>query len=215
MKLAKEFVASLRWVNKRFDPFFDACYCKNCYPSELPSVIEAGNAEYVIPRGWVRIGLHVDPVTEEHYAIWDKWIVTFHGTTIVAAHSILTNRQFCLPGDTLIDGTVLGIRPGHIPNKKHIYTSPTIAYSSLPVYSPKTQFHSLRTKRTYEVQIVLQCRQKPRSFTIQGETVGAKTKRICQFASNEKVEYFTEIRASLVAYGLLVRFHKVSDDYDS
>ncbi|CAF4590966.1 unnamed protein product, partial [Rotaria sp. Silwood1] len=97
MKLAKEFVASLRWVNKLFDPFFDACYCKNCYPSELPSVIEAGNAEYVIPRGWVRIGLHVDPVTEEHYAIWGKWIVTFHGTTIVAAHSILTNRQFCLP----------------------------------------------------------------------------------------------------------------------
>ncbi|CAF2990997.1 unnamed protein product [Rotaria sp. Silwood2] len=214
MKLAKEFVSSLNWVESLFNPFYDACYCKNCYPSECENVTAAGNAEYVIPREWVRLGLRVDPVIQEHHDIWNKWIVTFHGTSIVAAHSILTNRQFCLPGDILIDGTVLGIHPGHIPNKKHIYTSPTIAYSSLPVYSPKKQFHSSRTKLAYEVQVVLQCRQKPRSFTVQGETIGAKSKRICKFIPNEQVEYFTEIRSSIVPYGLLVRFHKVLDDDD-
>jgi hypothetical protein len=100
---------------------------------------------------------------------------------------------------------VLGIREGHIPNKKHIYTSPTIAYSSLTVYSPMNDFYSRQTNRNYKVQIVLQCRQMPKSFETQGETVGADATRLCPFIPNSQVEYYTEIRPSLIAYGLLVK----------
>jgi hypothetical protein len=208
MALAKEYASSLDWSDSLFDSSFDKCYCSNCYPAGYPNVTLAGDAEYVIPRGWMRLGLHVDKALAEQHDIWNDWIVTFHGTTEIAAQSILSHRQFCLPGDRLIDGTVLGIRPGHIPDKKYIYTSPTIAYSSLPVYSPTNSFRSSKFKRVYDVQIVFQCRQKPKTFTIQGETIGADSNRICRYVPNNKVEYYTDIRPSIVAYGLLVRLEE-------
>jgi hypothetical protein len=206
--LAREFVYSLKWPKALFDPSCDRCYCTDCYHSNWKDVIDAGNSKYVIPRGWVRFGLRVDPVFSKAHEIWEKWIVTFHGTTKIAAQSILSHRQFCLPGDTLIDGTVLGIRDGHIPDQRFIFTSPTIAYSSSIIYSPIYKFHSNEHKKNFETQIVLQCRQMPNSFKVQRETIGLGKKQICQFISNEQIEYFTDRRASLVAYGLLVRIRE-------
>ncbi|CAF0760104.1 unnamed protein product [Adineta ricciae] len=204
MKVAKEFVASLEWGSSYFDEFFDQCYCDVCYDSSEDDVVLAGNAKYVIPRGWARIGLYVDRVVEEQNNIWDDWIVTFHGTSRIAALSILKSRQFCLPGDKLLDGTILGIREGHIPGKNHIYTSPTIAYSSLKHYSERVQYYSTKTRRSYEILIVLQCRQKPKSFSVQRETVSAGNNRICPHIPNDRIEYYTEIRPSIVPYGLLL-----------
>ncbi|UJR29285.1 hypothetical protein I4U23_010499 [Adineta vaga] len=43
------------------------------------------------------------------------------------------------------------------------------------------------------------------TFQIQLETIGLTKKRICLFLSNEEMEYFTDRRATLLAYGLLVR----------
>ena len=206
--LAQEFVQLLKWSKTIFDPKGDRCFCSHCYHAKWKDVIDAGSDKYVIPRGFVRLGLHVDPVFSEGHEIWKKWIVTFHGTTKIGALSIIINRQFSLPGDQLIDGSILGIREGHIPDKKHIYTSPTIAYSSSPIYSPPYEFYSQRNKKKYEAQIVLQCRQKPGSFEIQRETIGAGQKQICPFISNEELEYFTGIRASVVAYGLLIRIRE-------
>jgi hypothetical protein len=205
--LGREYVASLKWDTTYFDNTHDRCYCSNCYKDSWKDVIEAGDSRYVIPRGWTRVGLHIDPVLMKTQDIWNKWIVTFHGTTKIAAQSILTHRQFCLPGDVLIDGTKLGIRPGHIPNQMHIYTSPTIAYSSGPAYSPVYNFHSVENDANYEAQIVLQCRQMPNTFKIGPETIGAKTE-ICEHIPNSEIEYFTDRRASLLAYGLLVRFRQ-------
>jgi hypothetical protein len=203
--LAREFVESLKWSDTIFDASCDRCYCTECYQTGWADVIDAGDGKYVIPRGWVRFGLRVDPVFCKAHNIWEKWIVTYHGTTKIAALSILTHRQFCLPGDKLIDGTVLGIRDGHIPDQKFIFTSPTIAYSSSIVYSPIYKFHSNQYNKNYEAQLVLQCRQMPNSFQVQRETIGLDQKQICQFISNEQIEYFSDRRASLVAYGLLVR----------
>jgi hypothetical protein len=110
-----------------------------------------------------------------------------------------------MPGDKLIDGTKLGIRPGHIPDQKFIYTSPTIAYSSGPVYSPTYDFHSTENDADYQAQIVLQCRQMPETFETGPETIGA-TGEICPHIPNSEIEYFTDRRSTLLAYGLLVRF---------
>jgi hypothetical protein len=206
--LAKQFVDSLKWHDTLFDSANDQCYCKNCYTADLDDVITAGDGRYVIPRGWVRLGLRVDPIFKDEHDIWNRWIVTFHGTTIVAARSILTHRHFYLPGDKLIDGTILGIREGHIPDQKFIFTSPTIAYSSLPVYSPSYDFYSNQNDNYYKAQLVLQCRQQPDTFKVQGETVGAKSIRLCPFIPNNVIEYFTDIRASIVAYGLLVQMNE-------
>ena len=206
LSLAREFRDSLEWDKTFFDGEHDRCYCDYCYKERWKDVIEAGEDKYVIPRGWVRLGLHLDRVVVKTQDIWNKWIVTFHGTTKIAAQSILSSRQFCLPGDKLIDGTLLGIRPGHIPDKKFVYTSPTIAYSSHPAYSPTYDFHSAENDACFEAQIVLQCRQMPGSFTIGPETIGAGKTEICPHIPNSKIEYFTDRRATIHAYGLLVRF---------
>ena len=205
--LAREFGASLNWNQAFFDESNDRCYCSRCYKEEWNDVIPAGDAKYVIPRGWVRLGLLVDPVVAKSHDIWNKWIVTYHGTSKIAAQSIIAHRQFCMPGDVLIDGTKLGIRPGHIPDQNFIYTSPTIAYSSSPVYSPVYSFHSEENDANYEAQLVLHCRQMPSTFKVGPETIGAKG-QICPHTPNSQVEYFTDRRGTLVAYGLLVRFRQ-------
>ncbi|CAF2921942.1 unnamed protein product [Rotaria sp. Silwood2] len=206
--LAKEFVNSLNWSKALFNDSQDRCYCTNCYASSWDDVISAGNAKYVIPRGWTRLGLHVDQMLDDEHDIWNKWIVTFHGTTKIAARSILIHRHFYLPGDKLIDGSILGIRDGHIPDKKFIFTSPTIAYSSSTIYTPNNDFYSNTNHILYEVQLVLQCRQQPNSFKMQGETIEAGSKRLCPHIPNEQIEYYTDIRSSIIAYGLLVRFRE-------
>ena len=207
LELAHEFVLTLKWDENFFDSSFNRCYCPRCYKEKWHDVIDAGEGKYVIPRGWVRLGLRIDSVIAKTQEIWNKWIVTFHGTTKIAAQSILGHRQFCWPGDTLIDGTKLRIRQGHIPGQNHLYTSPTIAYSSSLAYSPVYDFQSGETDSDYQAQIVLQCRQKPKSFDIGPETIGAE-EEICPHVSNSEIEYFTDRRGSLVAYGLLVRFRQ-------
>ncbi|CAF1482509.1 unnamed protein product [Adineta ricciae] len=205
MNLPYEFVKSLKWPESIFYPAEDKCYCSRCYHPSWSDAVTAGGAKYVIPREWVRFGLLVDPVLLSNRTIWDDWIVTFHGTTKEAAISIIQHRQFYLPGDKLLDGSILGIRDGHIPNQKFIFTSPTIVYSSSRVYAPIYTFQSEEDNRAYQAQIVLQCRQKPDSFKVQRETIGLGKKRICSVIPNEKMEYFTDIRPSVVIYGLLVR----------
>ena len=163
-----------------------------------------GDSRYVIPRGWVRFGLNVDDAQADVENIWTRWVVTYHGTSPVAAKSIIEHHQFLLPGDRCIKGDIIRIGGHHIPGKFQVYTSPTIAYSSLDMYSHSTVFrspfgHSLKAK------IVLQCRQRPGSFLVQAETIGAGNKRICPIIPNSEVEYYTEVRSSIVPYGLLIR----------
>lgn len=209
--LAKEYILSLNWSKKFFNPSQDRCYCSNCYKAEWKDVIKAGGEDYVIPRGWVRLGLAVDSVVADIHDIWNKWIVTFHGTSLIAVESILTHRNFCWPGDVLIDGKKLKIRPGHIPGKNHVYTSPTIAYSSCRAYSPVYEFHSKENESKYQFQVVLQCRQMPKSFEIGPETIGAGDKEICPHIPNSRIEYYTDRRTSIMAYGLLIRFRQKDD----
>ena len=158
----KEYVKQLAWSLSFFNKKHDRCYCQRCYSDSLPNTLRVAEAEYVVPRGWAGFGLGVDPFRDDN--LWNTWIVVYHGTTPIAAQSILTHRQFLLPGDHLLDGSKLAIRPGHIPGKVHIYTSPSIRYASLEVYSPIRSFQSPKTGKHYKAQIVLQCKQKPGTF---------------------------------------------------
>ena len=154
----KEYVKHLSWSLSFFDKRHDRCYCANCYPKHLSDTLRVAEANYVVPRGWAGFGLGVDPFRDDN--LWNTCIVVYHGTTPIAAQSILTHRQFLLPCDCLIDGTKLAIRPGHIPGKVHVYTSPSIRYASLTVYSPVNSFTSPRTGKHYNAQLVLQCQSK-------------------------------------------------------
>ena len=103
---------------------------------------------------------------------------------------------------------LLNIRDEHTPDKKFIFTSATIAYSSSTTYAPNNEFYSNTNDIWYEIQIVLQCCQKPNSFKAQGETIGSGTRRIRPYIADESIEYYTDIRSSIIAYRLLIRFRE-------
>ncbi|CAF3603913.1 unnamed protein product [Rotaria sp. Silwood1] len=208
--LCGEYLKSLSWNEALFDRRFNRCYCSNCYLNSWDNTLVEAGSLYVIPRGWCRFGLQVDKVRADVDHIWRDWIVTYHGTSQEAAHSIVAHRQFLIPGDKRIDGEKIAILPGHIKEKYHIYTSPTIAYSGNACYCPLTRFRSKITNKLYNARIVIQCRQKPGTFDVQQETIGAGNRRICPFIPNSQVEIFTTVRASIVPYGLLIHLAEVS-----
>ncbi|CAF1324809.1 unnamed protein product [Rotaria sordida] len=203
-KLCREYVCSLNWPREYFNHRFNRCYCSQCYPENYKDVYITADESYVIPRGWVRFGLYVDEVKTNCENLWNTWIVTYHGTQLPAAQSIIAHRQFLLPGDTCDDGTVIGIRKGHIPGKNQVYTSPTIKYSSLDCYCKKYPYQATNGQ-WYQAKIVLQCRQQPGTYETQGETVGSRSKRICNIIPNDRIEIFTTARVAVVPYGLLVQ----------
>jgi hypothetical protein len=203
-KLCLDYMLSLNLSKRLFDRSHNRCYCERCYGVERRDVVMQGDSRYVIPRGWVRFGLNVDGAQADVEDIWRKWVVTYHGTSPVAAKSILEHHQFLVPGDTCIGGSIIRIREGHIPGKFQVYTSPTIAYSGLDMYSHSTIFRS-PSGHSSKAKIVLQCRQRPEFFRVQPETIGAGKTRICPHIPNSEVEYYTEVRSSIVPYGLLIR----------
>jgi hypothetical protein len=89
-------------------------------------------------------------------------------------------------------------------------TSPTIPYSSNPIYCATQKFRSPYTNKQYNAHVVLQCRQKPGTFKVQGETIGAGHQRICPIISNDRIEILTTTRAAIVPYGLLIQLTEVS-----
>lgn len=209
-RICAEYLSSLKWEETYFNRSHNHCYCSECYSSSRRDTLQTGGHLYVIPRGWCRFGLHVDQVRAHVDQIWDTWVITYHGTSAIAAQSIVTHRQFLVPGDRCIDGSMIAIRPGHIKDKNQIYTSPTIAYSSHSCYCPTQRFHSRITNKTYNAKIVLQCRQEPGAFTVQGETIGAGARSLCRFIPNDEIEFYTTIRAAIVAYGLLIELTEIA-----
>jgi hypothetical protein len=84
----------------------DRCYCLECYPAAWPDKItNQGPTPYVIPRGWVRIGLADNRLLDRTLKVFAEWSVSFHGVKSVAAlRSILQERRLMTPGETLMDG---------------------------------------------------------------------------------------------------------------
>ncbi len=196
--LCYEYILSLGWPHVYFNRAFDRCYCDQCYSEHRRNSYMVANAPYVIPRGWVRFGLYVDEVKAEVEDIWKTWIVSYHGTNVEAAQSIVSHRQFLLNGDTCEDGRQLGKRC------QELYTSPTIKYSARNAYAKPAEFRS-KNGTHYSAKIVFQCRQKPGTYSTQGATGGARhEKKLCNVIPNDKIELYTKIRSSVVPCGLMV-----------
>jgi hypothetical protein len=203
-KLCLEFMLSLDYSKRLFNRKQNRCYCENCYSASSRDFYVEGGSKYVIPRGWVRFGLYVDNAQAKAEDIWNKWVVSYHGTSAQAAKSVIEHHLFLLPGDQCIGGNVIEIRKGHIPEKFQIYTSPTIAYSGHDVYSSPIIFRSA-SGQSYKAKIVIQCRQQPGTYKIQAQTIGSGVDRICPIIPNSEVEFLTEARACVIPYGLLIR----------
>lgn len=202
--LCNEYLLSLGWPSVYFNTRFNRCYCDQCYPEYKRDSYPVANAPYVIPRGWVRFSLYVDKVKAEVENIWKTWIISYHGTSVDAAKSIVSHRQFLLNGDTCEDGRQLGKRC------EDLYTSPTIKYSARDAYAKPHEFCSANGT-CYIAKVVFQCRQKPGTYETQGATGGARReRRLCNVIPNDRIELFTQIRSSVVPCGLMVRLTPIN-----
>ena len=206
LHIGKEFLASHKWPVALRKTTHDRCYCKKCYSPSKPSTFTVGGHTYVIPRGWTRFGVYVDEPFARHHNVWNTWANCYHGTSIENAKSIVEHRQLLLPRDMTLDGKKLQIREGHIPGEYYFFTTPTIKYAALDCYAHTYKFTSPSNGKRYKIKVVLQCKQKSDSFTVQPETVGARQRqqKICSFVSNDEMEWKTQHRSAIMPYGLML-----------
>ena len=216
LRVSKEFLLSYNWPVALRKPNYNRCYCDRCYKSSFRDTYIVGGHTYVIPRGWTRLGVHVDEPFAAHHHVWNTWANCYHGTSIENAKSIIEHRQLLLPRDLTLNGKKLQVREGHIPGEYSFFTTPTIRYAALNCYAHTYSFKSPTTYKRYKVKVALQCKQKPDSFTVHPETVDARKRRqkICPHVSNDKIEWKTQNRSSIMPYGLMLQIKDDDEDND-
>jgi len=200
---AEEVLNTLQIDKVHFERRYDRCYCPQCYKAHYPDVAKNdGPNYYVVPRGWARFGLRVPPQALSQ-DVFNKYCASFHGTSAQVATAIVKIGDFLFPGDKLPDGNVLRSSKCAGRQDEGIYTSQTINYAGLKFYAQPAEGPSGRM-----YQVVLQCRQKPGSFKIQGETMKFRKNGqfdLCPHVDCEKIEWFTDRRKTLWAHGILIR----------
>jgi DNA-directed RNA polymerase subunit RPC12/RpoP len=216
LRVGKEFLSRHKWPVALRKTTHDRCYCNQCYLPSQPDTYSVGGYDYVIPRSWTRFGVYVDEPFAKHHNVWKTWANCYHGTSIENAKSIVEHRQLLLPRDMTLDGKKLQIREGHIPGEYYFFTTPTIKYAALDCYAHTYNFTSPTNSKHYKIKVSLQCKQKPDSFTIQPETVGARQRQqtICQHVSNNEMEWKTQHRSAIMPYGLMLQIKNDGNDED-
>lgn len=192
-------IRNLQLDKHYFNFQYNQCYCDQCYPRTEIDIFSKAGSTYTAPRGWVRFGLQVDQAFADSKQIFRRWYTTFYGTSKDKLETILRNRFIPFPGDTLLSGETFTT---HLPDKEHVYTSPSIYYASLRHICPKDRTEI--NHEWYDVQVVLECKQNPEGIEKQrGYRPG-----VCRIISDDEIEWKTQLRSSVVPYALLIRAKK-------
>jgi len=220
LQVARSFVDGLGINSAYFDERYDRCYCSRCYPDEWSDTISnEGPTPYVIPRGWMRFGLAL-PARARDLDVFNQWSTSFHGVkSVPVLKSILQCGQLMKPGDKLLDGTQLKSTKCAGRQDNVFYSSPTIKYAGLKFYAEPQPFGNCMA-----ASIVLQCRQRPGSFTTQGETMEFSRNwpghlaRTCPHVDLNAIEWKSDNNIASIPYGILVRIYpakEAGDEYCS
>jgi hypothetical protein len=191
------------------------------------TVTNEGPTPYVVPRGWAGFGFKLPPRAKSK-DIFNKWSASFHGVDSPAVlTSILDCGQLMKAGDKLLDGSVLRSAKSMGRQDPVFYTSPTVKYAGLKLYA-RPQPHP--DEDGLQASVVLQCRQKPGSFAMQGETMGfgahssqahfggrvgpwpGHLERECPHVDLKQIEWMSDTNVAAIPYRLLVRVFRTSRD---
>ena len=133
---AFDFLRRLDIDKHLFNGKYNRCYCCDCYPAAYPDASSVAGEMYIIPRGWVRFGLAVNPVFAEMNDIWRTWNNAYHGCSPLAVQSIVEHRTLGIAGDRLRNGKTLGGRTNWY------FLSPSIEYAAHDWYSKPLKYAS-------------------------------------------------------------------------
>ena len=207
-----------------FDVAGDRCFCRKCMQGDTGMRQSRGERPYVVPTDCIRIGLYINHSFVEINDVFAKWDVAFHGTPIEGANVIFkSGAQLLKAGDTTLGGNVLGVRPGHITSvfeRTNLYTKKKEMFDKDQIFSSPSLIYSfdcyakpfdlvVNGGKPSRAKVAFQLRQRPGSYSIGQETVGAK-KEIDPMISNNELEYYTKENIAIVVYGLLVKVEGIT-----
>eukprot|EP00961_Rhodomonas_salina_P066902 898263-Rhodomonas_salina.1 len=195
-----EFLQGLGLDFSLLDEDHDRCYCSKCSTADrLPPTLSVAGELYDIPHGFCGFGIKL-PARAESLQIFDSWHVSFHGLASSALTSVLFESGLLLPGDQLLDGSLL--KASTLGDPSHLFTSPSVLYSEKEIYTKPVRIGDKVAK------VVLQCRQKP-GYDVIAETIGWEKqnpgKQISPHFPNSVLERRTRSRASVIPYRVLVK----------
>ena len=210
MRRCAAFLDSLGLDREYFDQVHDRCYCDKCVVAGcIPDILESNSKHgfaYEVPKKWGGFGLQIPPRAKV-LNCFAEWPVSYHGCPSDVVASVLNHGGLMMPGDRLMDGTELPNRlTGGDADRIGIYTSPSIKYSELDIYTKPVLWDGS------QVRVVFQCRQdmktKFSALRIEGETIGWE----CRFGAtpisrhfpNSEIERYTSARPSIIPYRILV-----------
>jgi hypothetical protein len=150
--------------------------------------------------------------------VWNTWSVSFHGVkSKPVLNSILQHGGLMKAGDTLLNGKKLKSTKCDGRQDKFFYTSPTIKYAGLKFYAEPQRWR----KGAMKASMVVQCRQSPKSFKAQKETMDFELEmkghlaRNCPGVDPRAMEWKSDANSGLIPYGLLVRVWSTGADPDA
>eukprot|EP01084_Bolivina_argentea_P071281 129621_1 len=139
---------------------------------------------YYCPHGWRKYTCKVAESSEDFDTKYKSWPIAYHGTKFSASMMITFSR----------------LRAGGQPDVKNtsgadcfgtgVYFSPSIEYAAHPLYaSPKKMSNNAKEHAGKWVQVVLNCRVKPGSFTVHAATIGDTSQQIDPNYKNNQLEW--------------------------
>jgi hypothetical protein len=195
--ICQEYIRSLNLPHAYFQSSHDKCFCPVDYPDTRPRIKKSGGYHYTVPCGWVRFALKTDQTLSRSQRIFQRWATSYYGTSENKIEEILENGFIPFPGDQLRNGTIFLV--GFPGGRNDFCTSPSIEYISELHSGSRTRFLS-HDGNTYEVQLILQCKQRPETFDIEPDESDW-----CDRIPNDTIVWKSNEQSTIVPCGVMVR----------
>ena len=202
----------------QFDAANHRCYCWDggcCIHHGYPAAMDRAGETYGLPLGWCAFGLPIDPAAARRNNIFASYHRCFHGMNSSNATKFLNDpmRQLLMRGDTTPGGVKLPCDRGSGDSDfyNHIFTSKSIKYCAYSDEAPHNLggYYCIKERFCgHDFLVAFQVLQKPDSYTVNCETVGATragVNPIDESFPNSELEWKTKSRGVHFLQRLLVK----------